>query len=684
MHGEIRENGNGEGGVDGHIFLERYLEDLCDHVEVLRQDPLTGDERGVLERLVSQSLEDDVEVLLKDHTRRVITPHTLLSFLDWMEMEEPIMTGQGAMFRPPSQHHAIIVDFIEHLGEQRAVAKREMFKALEEYGKDSTEYRTSNNKQLTYKLLANSAYGVFAETGFHFYESTVAPSITYTGRLVITMMLYGFECFLRGNAWLESQEEVWQLCASALVEGNDINLKGASWDECRYLVEEALERACGGVPEDEREAMVRKAMGMLEKNDPNLVVASLAYRGDPCFALDLIPNAKNIFREIISNDSIILANGTQKDIDALPRRMGKVVMEAMHLLDEIVSPVWVPPDLTHRTDRMLRKGVIHTDTDSTFLSLQPWIDWIWEGWDEEITTARRFKAINIMLYFLRTFSRGWMNLFARIFNVPEDKMEILEFKSELVISRMFLTSGKKHYGSWITHQEGVAVGGGGYADFKGLAMKKTNVPESTGVRLQEMVERNILSGTIDRARMIGEIESFITEIVDEVSKGSTKYASPATVNDQRHYKSPWSITSVRGRRAWDSAFPGMEMQIGDRIGLYRLVVGESPARMDEVLISQEGDGSFVEAFEGAGGIRERWMRDFFADNVPREIRRNGLNWLAIPKDMDTLPEWIIPLIDMDSIIQSNLSAILPILPVLGLSSVPSTRVGDIPSNIVEV
>ena len=668
--------------IEESIFLKNYVKELFSQIESILHEPLKEEQENTLKSLVMKSLKNDVDILVKDYHRRTDTSHTLLSLLDWMEEEKPITTGQGALFRPSSQYHSHIVDFIEYLGVQRAVAKSKMFDAMKKHGKNSVEYRTYNNQQLTYKLLANSTYGVFGETGFHFYETTVAPSITYTGRLVISMMLYGFECYLQGNAWVETREEMLQYCAASLSNESNLSLEGATREGFEGMARTTLEKVSHGIPVEERNGHVDAVLSILGNVDPDLGVAALGYRGNPYGFLDLL-DVKEDLRRIILDESINLANGTQRDIDALPDDLKEIMEETARHLHAAVSPVWIPPDLTLRADRITRRGVIHTDTDSTFLSLQPWIDWIWDGWNEGNTSGRRFKALNIIIYFLGYFSRKWMDMLATNLNVPDDKKSILEFKSELVISRMFLTSGKKHYGSWITHQEGVPVGGGGYADFKGLAMKKTNVPESTGMRLQDLVEKHVLSGEVDRPRILGEIEAFISEIAKNVSKGSTKYASPATVNDPKHYKNPWSITSVRGRHAWNTAFPEMEMRIGDRIGLYRLKVGTNANMLQNVFLRENGE-EYMEAFQGANAIYNRWWNAFFAENVPMEIRKNGMNWLAIPKDMDTLPEWIIPLIDTSSIIQSNLSAILPVLSVLGLGTISSTQYGSMPSNIVEV
>ena len=60
------------------------------------------------------------------------------------------------------------------------------------------------------------------------------------------------------------------------------------------------------------------------------------------------------------------------------------------------------------------------------------------------------------------------------------------------------------------------------------------------------------------------------------------------------------------------------------------------------------------------------MEEFFGATAPEGMSRNGLNWLAVPKDVPAIPEWARGLIDRESVLQANAAPIYPILEAIGV------------------
>jgi hypothetical protein len=68
----------------------------------------------------------------------------------------------------------------------------------------------------------------------------------------------------------------------------------------------------------------------------------------------------------------------------------------------------------------------------------------------------------------------------------------------------------------------------------------------------------------------------------------------------------------------------------------------------------------------------------------KSIRTNGFNIIALPQNVETIPEWIIPLIDYEKIINDNVSKFNQILESLGIVLLYNTKseVGHA-SNIIQ-
>ena len=60
------------------------------------------------------------------------------------------------------------------------------------------------------------------------------------------------------------------------------------------------------------------------------------------------------------------------------------------------------------------------------------------------------------------------------------------------------------------------------------------------------------------------------------------------------------------------------------------------------------------------------LEEFFGHTTPESLSKNGLNWIAVPKDVAKLPKWVLDLIDKDSVLAANTSVVHPILESVGI------------------
>jgi hypothetical protein len=77
------------------------------------------------------------------------------------------------------------------------------------------------------------------------------------------------------------------------------------------------------------------------------------------------------------------------------------------------------------------------------------------------------------------------------------------------------------------------------------------------------------------------------------------------------------------------------------------------------------------------------MKETF-DNPNETIARNGFDIIAIPQSMESIPSWIIPLIDFNTIIDDNVSKFNPIVKSLGAITLNTRATDTHMSNIIDI
>ena len=255
--------------------------------------------------------------------------------------------------------------------------------------------------------------------------------------------------------------------------------------------------------------------------------------------------------------------------------------------------------------------------------------------------------------------------------VPEDQHWLIEFKSEFLISRMLLTEGKKHYMYVSLAQEGKLINeGAGELEIKGLAMKKSNTSARTGEYLQDLCESHLMRGDVDRVGLLKSVVLFEGEIKESFERGEVLYSSPSTVKRDADYQNKWRIQSIRGKEAWNAIMPHASIVPGEKVGLLHVAVGTNFSLLSEHCKDKD--------------TLQRLYDVFWKASADDDAKRRGFNWLAVPKTHSLIPAWLIPLLNLESLVSINVAPIHPIFKTLGLKLV-STKAGNTDyTNLVEL
>jgi len=67
----------------------------------------------------------------------------------------------------------------------------------------------------------------------------------------------------------------------------------------------------------------------------------------------------------------------------------------------------------------------------------------------------------------------------------------------------------------------------------------------------------------------------------------------------------------------------------------------------------------------------------------KDLVKNGLNVISLPKNQEELPDWIIPYIDIDTMVADNIKSGIIMLESLGFKTLDILK-HQLPTNIIEI
>jgi len=660
------------------MFLEKYKEKTTNDLEFILGRKLTQKEISHIESKMKNFKDKRVALVNTRQGKRKIGK--LSEILDWYTKEEPIVSGFGTFFHKQQDYHSIVCDLVLFLMNHRDVIKKQMFKEIESgKAKSHPAVKALDQEQKIIKLLANSFYGAYSEKGFIFYDPDAGPSVTYTGRWVIGSMMYGFETFLTGNAYFESKNELLLFIRKSLSNHSYVE-KGLGSNPyfekvTKNDVINHVQKMCK--PDVITNEEIETYLDMFSEEQ----YKTLYLKGNPYIFFHFEEIKKHIFK-VLEGKPIQEADAKHIEKESLDE------LETInYYLNEYVAFNHTPFNLTERITKMKRRAVIVVDTDSTFLTLDPWLNLISEYVDlKECEDQDKLFIMNIMVFLLRRFSDSVMHMLTTNSNIPEDYKKYLLFKSEFVYPRILVTNGKKHYAGLITYQEGKQLANGGDIDIKGLAIKKVGTAKETREKFTSILEHNILrSEKVDVIKVIKETLDFKDLIKSSLENGEPRFLIPSKMGSMSKYKNPYTLAQVRGCIGWNILNPQLPIQEEESILLIKLDIGTDEMKLLKSIILSipdekrktllleklestnydsiedflDEDNKFTEEINIED--YEKIVEKFFDVNGNEDIIKNGLNWYALPRSVKEIPKWIIPSIDMAGMIQSNISPGYPIL-----------------------
>jgi hypothetical protein len=339
-----------------------------------------------------------------------------------------------------------------------------------------------------------------------------------------------------------------------------------------------------------------------------------------------------------------------------------------------------------------RDTVVTIDTDSNMLCLAPWFDFMIDEViknDEKIISETKklhtfiindeetvidgekllvYKICNTITYIASQVIAKHLKKFAITSGVPEMYHDRIHMKSEFLFRKMLLTSTKKRYMSKVMLREGTVFE---KTDTKGLDHLKSECNEFTRKFINKLMNEEFLEKTSDDVvvkNIINGVRELANSVRESLERGEKTFLTPKKCKEAAAYKMPFQEQSFRGAYAWNMIFPDMGIEFPDTVDIVHLNIH----KLEDIADLEQTNPEIY------GRIKR-----FIFESKLEEVRKKALTVLAIPKNIETIPEWCRPYINYDKIVNDNTTKMRSILESLGVQTIQTDSTTDRYSNIIE-
>lgn len=622
-----------------NTFIEKYIKSVKDAILPLRKDIDEKElEKFIYDKYIkSNELLKNKKAKLVNNYTNVTNTYNLVKLINFFYNKKPILTAFGTFYYTHKDRRNLNADFINFLMATRKYHKNLQFEGQNEHDKQKESFHKKH--QTTWKLLNNSFYGVLGQSSSQFFNIFISQSITYMGYAIITTSIIAFERFLSNNYKYENFNDLLIFLTDTIKDSKGL-LKYLDKDKIKskeFIKKYVSENLINFELTEKQKNTIDEFIDKCNRDEYN----SLYYRNNLYKFLENSYFIK-LLEPIFSKDII----NPNKDIIDEDKETIK------HIWDILKQYVYTKRQLFEREEyvpNMTRKTILGCDTDSNFVSIDKWHNWVEEHFNFERNKFSKFTISNILISILSYFIQDALDVLTSNCNVPIDKQKLINMKSEILFDLIIFTRNKKNYISKISLKEGNLVDPP-ETDIKGLSIRKSTVPNKTRKFFMNLVKNEFLIDDINIPRILKLMNKFEDYIKNSLKKGNVEFLKPAKLNDVNSYKEPYSQQVVRGAIAWNTLFPDNTIEPPEKVNILKL----NGKNIEDLQPIYE-DEHFSTIKDLA----------FNPDKNP-EMSNFGFDVICVPKNLNKIPEWIIPLIDIDSVIDDNVRNVNILLNSLGL------------------
>ena len=581
----------------------------------------------------------------------------VLTLLQWIKDNEFIIAGNGTIFKNQNQEYNPTIHMLMDLKNKRSRIKKER----DNLNPDSYEYLVKDIQQGTCKRAMNSDYGGSGSDITYFYNLYCAVSTTATGQSLISTAMCTFENFFSDNVKFIDYDDF-------VVYVNNI-LKEEYILDTSFLGNKTVKEVYNRLKNkfiNYKEIYDFPICNILK--NLNQMELNLLYYKNNLYEFSKLPKIKKMLFNMIDKVDRFLNPNKVPDI------IKKDLEELWRYYDEFVVYNYFAFDRIGRLTCDTRDTVCTIDTDSNMLTLYEWVSFVEdEIIENDVKLLSKgndliYIIINIICYIITQLISKHLEKYAETSGILDEYAPYLNMKNELLFYKMLLTETKKRYMGKILLREGNEYH---KIDSKGVDHTKSTCNEYTRNFITNLIGDEILENTNDDINIkviINSIDNFAKEIRYSLEKREKTFLSPMKVKEAKAYKMPFQEQAFRGAYAWNLIYPDQNIEFPDNIDIVHL-------KIPTLEVIEDMKETYPKEYEN--------IKRYIFESKIEEVRKKGLMVLAIPKNIDLIPEWCEKYIDYDKIINSNTSKMNPILESLGIKTINTDSKTTYYSNLIE-
>lgn len=575
-----------------------------------------------------------------------------------------IMSAYGVMYKQPTEHVSIFNDVIWNVIKERKDIRKFIAQQRKENGEQFmiNQFTRYNSKQKNRKVVVNAAYGVIASYISVFFNSgplmaSSQCSITKTGQTLTTIAISNIENWLENNIDFVNVSDlldyvVW--CKNYYATNKDINEKYLS--KLKDISREEFTDYLISMLEDPKKVDIRY-LKLVTHRLTEMEIKSIYYRN----------NIPAIVEQDywISMIKLILESSVKDNIPEEKENYIRYMAELDEFIFNTTAVDFIHPQRFTRQFNKTRDTAIISDTDSVFISVHKYLNDIKKYFHTEDIPERDLdlKITKIFIHISDRYLKYVLDEYLDFIHVSDERKKDISLKSEFDYSKI-LVDGKKTYAGWKIGELSVPLGDESEIDVKGLSIKKSTVVKELRDSFSDILENNVLnSDRIDTLEILYKFDKIENDIRTNLHAGVTTYLQPASVSGDGSYDKPERIPPWRGVQIWNTIHPEQTIDL--------------PGRVMQIRITPLDDYSYLEAehpevYQRIQDILNNKVNllgsKYDGNSKHKSNKKNVLDIICIPYQLERIPEWIIPLIDVDLIVDKLMKPGQFILNAIGVST----------------
>lgn len=257
---------------------------------------------------------------------------------------------------------------------------------------------------------------------------------------------------------------------------------------------------------------------------------------------------------------------------------------------------------------------------------------------------------------------------------PEDQ-KYIKMKNEFHYSRLIITFAKKSYVGLLIRQES-HIFEKPKIDVKGVNFFKSTASEKTSKFIyDDVLMKRLLNpenGKISLRDVYHDIMSFKKQIAKDIASGDMGFLKRSIkVKSPDAYSNPMGVGAYKSVFLWnyladDSqqiTFPAVTTQV-------KIILRD---KKDAAKLEPWPDiyWKVIKLFDTNPEFGDHIETK--ADGTQKLVKGKGANSIALPNDMDEVPDWVLAIIDVNTLVNNNMQLFTQLMLPLGLTSKTTTH-----------